>query len=338
MDTPPAQTFEFLKKLNRKELVCIAEKLSLPLRFEGHVDMSHKLAEMFKTTSWSVCVSGASGDAPGTGGDGKGDGKGDGDDNEHPTGSDNEDPTGSEGGDMQIFVKKPDSKVITLNVEPDFTIADLKTAIKVKLNIPRAAQDLVFKDQYLEDAYTLTDYNIKNESTLELHHGLSGGAVKKGIQKTKVSKVEKTTMLKLRAEATVLQVPSTPIPQDLLQQADAAHKTLMNDTTGTLLKTAIETMNMEQAEPLLEFLSEYKLTDQNHHRIAPFFLPPLMTMKKAMEVMAKIGESLETAFAFQMGVCCYDDEAGKFNHTLVGTAVEARVNELRILQKHGIQC
>ncbi len=75
---------------------------------------------------------------------------------------------------MQIFVKLLTSQTITLAVSPDVTIESIKQTLQERLDIPRDEQRLIFGNQ-LEDAKTLEDYKIQNESTLHLVLRLLGG-------------------------------------------------------------------------------------------------------------------------------------------------------------------
>lgn len=69
---------------------------------------------------------------------------------------------------MQILVKTPEGKDVTLEVTSSSTIGNLKTKIHGIEGIPPDHQRLVFSDTKLEDGKTMDDYNIQNESTIHL--------------------------------------------------------------------------------------------------------------------------------------------------------------------------
>ncbi|XP_045087228.1 polyubiquitin-like [Aegilops tauschii subsp. strangulata] len=69
---------------------------------------------------------------------------------------------------MQIFVKTLADETILVNADVSDTIYNVKTRIDGELCDPRSQQCLMFDGKELEDGCTIADYNIEEDSTVQL--------------------------------------------------------------------------------------------------------------------------------------------------------------------------
>jgi ubiquitin len=69
---------------------------------------------------------------------------------------------------MQIFVKTLTGKTTTVEVEAGDTIESVKAKIEDEMDVRQDRQRLLHAGKQLEDDRTLSDYNIREGSTLHL--------------------------------------------------------------------------------------------------------------------------------------------------------------------------
>ncbi|KAJ1693312.1 hypothetical protein LUZ63_010010 [Rhynchospora breviuscula] len=71
-------------------------------------------------------------------------------------------------GDMRIYVKTWEGKIVILDTNIADTVANLKRIIADQERLPVCKQRLIFHEMELEDRFVLADYNVENESKLDL--------------------------------------------------------------------------------------------------------------------------------------------------------------------------
>ncbi|CAG8450309.1 12655_t:CDS:2 [Acaulospora morrowiae] len=76
---------------------------------------------------------------------------------------------------MQIIVKNITGKCIEIEVEACDTILSVKHKIQEKEGIEPKHQRLIFKEKQLEESKMLSEYDIRNGSTVHLVLRLRGG-------------------------------------------------------------------------------------------------------------------------------------------------------------------
>jgi len=69
---------------------------------------------------------------------------------------------------MQIFVRTAEDKTIAVEVEPSDTIGSVKAEIRQLRGVPVEDQRLIFRGKLLDDACTVSDYEIQKDWTIAL--------------------------------------------------------------------------------------------------------------------------------------------------------------------------
>ena len=77
---------------------------------------------------------------------------------------------------MQIFIKTLTGRTVTIVVEEDDTILNVKMKLQEKENVPVDEQRLIFGGHQLEDKKSLKYYNIERNATIHLVLRLPGGS------------------------------------------------------------------------------------------------------------------------------------------------------------------
>ena len=76
---------------------------------------------------------------------------------------------------MQIFVKIPSGRTITIQCEPCDTVLNVKNWVNDREGIHPDAQRLIYGGKQLIDEKAISEYNIQSEATLTLVYRLCGG-------------------------------------------------------------------------------------------------------------------------------------------------------------------
>lgn len=112
---------------------------------------------------------------------------------------------------MQIFVRLPNSTTITLNVEANDIIENVKIMIQDSEGITASTQILTFAGRTLEDGRSLADYNIQRESTIYLTISKPftkiGG---QGIRVTNLTQTERNAIVSPGVGQMIYQTDNTP--------------------------------------------------------------------------------------------------------------------------------
>ena len=207
-------------------------------------------------------------------------------------------------GEMQIFVKLPTGKTITLAVDSSDTINIVKAMIAGKTGIPRKVQRLTFGDDESENELTLQECDITEGTTLTLLLSLVGGG-KRGA--TAISTMTKEDLMlitksKALAKAEVVRLmPGVCVGVvEKVEEIVSARPPL----TGQILRF-INELKLEEITALKTALDE--LTYSHSDRVAVLLTTHMMPDWVKLCERTKVMESAKTALLFAVEYI-YTDE------------------------------
>merc|ERR1711915_1066772 len=82
---------------------------------------------------------------------------------------------------MKVFVNCADGKQITIDAETDWSVADLKDHIGLRTKIAFVEQNLLYEGKTLNHNMQLADYNIQQDTNIQLLVDVKGGVTSASI-------------------------------------------------------------------------------------------------------------------------------------------------------------
>ncbi len=207
---------------------------------------------------------------------------------------------------MRINVKRIDTgKIITLNVDPDYTIDNVKAFIRTLEGIPRNEQRLIFAGKDLADDLTLAECNIEHNDCIDMLIRLRGGG---GRALVKQMLMKKKPVL------------TTAEDRKLFEDCHSLALKAMS-TTSVDAKQILASFTKEGLTELKEYLDHSKDVNQIKMKKIISFAPEVKLLQSLSDKLTHAIESVS-----DRGFNSFIDVYGKEDGSIDMVGIKNRVN------------
>ena len=225
---------------------------------------------------------------------------------------------------MKIFVMTETGKRITITAEESTSIHTLKVQVKHQIGTATKRQKLVFEEQEMFDDMKVSDYGIRNESTLRMVLALSGAAQKRSVAATAMISRE-DLMLLVKAKATAkneVVKASVGVVQGIWENVEM----LLRDNSDNKIQAFINQLDLEKVSSLKDALEA--LASTHTERVAGcltgFMLTDWVRLSTNVKVMEAGKCALQYAVEFLYTKEFYNERKGLFDFAKFKTMINDR--------------
>ena len=345
-DQPAKMSMENLMKLSKKELVSLIPPEKPIRKDSAKAIIAYHLMEVWDIVKPSPeSLAGACNDAGGSGGDDDDEDFGkDNDDDNNDDNNDEQDgspspmPSDSDDEDeFQVSIMFPDNQMKKVYVKETDTVLNVKGVIRNKFGISRHHQRLLLDGEDLEDKCFLKDYNIGEDTVLNLFLTIGGGG-KRGADgssrnNSKKSKQEKILDIVDGVETVRLKVQSSPlttVATNGMSMIELA-KTSAEQMPDTAVANALQHFDIIQLKRLQVALTSGNGEHKVHCFSKELFIQLVSSIDQVKRQFAMIQQAM-TDVSLMICLQQFGSEDGSIQWTalaaLVGDVLEAKSKEV----------
>ena len=215
---------------------------------------------------------------------------------------------------IEFFVVTPKGKSITIKASTDDTIDIVKAFVRMKSGIPRCKQILAFAGNDLDDAETLSHYNVQANSRIDLKMRVLGAA-------KKIMKDDKMAMSKAKLEQCMRLVRShVVLKDDLVTKSDAIVRTFFNEQDPDYLKNRLRTMSVAKLEEIYDNSNITGDPDTSLVKMAPNFIDQISEIDIVVQNLTNVKTCLVKGFVMQYGLEFF--VKNQYEHTKFYTEIQ----------------